>query len=350
MNAPAPHSTFATGRGKLFGHLAMVGFAAFVAGSFSLGAIAAPYLAPAALNAARFVIGTGIMAGVALALAGGRIERPRAVWRYGVLGALMAVFFITMFVALRLTDPVSTGAVFTLMPLASAGFGWLFLGQMPRGIVVASLVLAAFGSLWVIFRGDLSAAANFQVGKGELIFFVGVLCHAAYGPLLRRFNRGETGVVFTLWTVTATGLCIAAWGWRDIVATDWVGLPPEAWLLYIANLLWTVAYDTYYAMADREDDLKIGVKSTAILFGDADRLIIASLQGMALFCLLLAGARFELGLAFHLGLAVAAACFAWEYHKTRNRKPMACFNAFLHNHWAGLAIFAGIVLDYALRS
>lgn len=237
MNAPAPHSTFATGRGKLYGHLAMVGFAAFVAGSFSFGAIAAPYLAPAALNAARFAIGTGVMAGVALALAGGRIERPRAVWRYGVLGALMAVFFITMFIALRLTDPVSTGAVFTLMPIASAGFGWLFLGQMPRGVVVASLVLAALGSLWVIFRGDLSAAANFQVGKGELIFFVGVLCHAAYGPLLRRFNRGETGVVFTLWTVAATGLCIAAWGWRDIVATDWASLPPTVWLtiLYLGT-------------------------------------------------------------------------------------------------------------------
>lgn len=237
MNAPTPHTTFATGRGKLYGHLAMVGFAAFVAGSFSFGAIAAPSLAPAALNVARFVIGTGIMAGVALALAGGRIERPRAVWRYGVLGALMAVFFITMFVALRLTDPVSTGAVFTLMPIASAGFGWLFLGQMPRGVVVASLVLAALGSLWVIFRGDVSAAANFQVGKGELIFFVGVLCHAAYGPLLRRFNRGETGVVFTLWTVAATGLCIAAWGWRDIVATDWASLPPEAWLtiLYLGT-------------------------------------------------------------------------------------------------------------------
>ena len=74
------------------------------------------------------------------------------------------------------------------------------------------------------------------------------------------------------------------------------------------NLLWTVAYDTYYAMTDREDDLKIGVKSTAILFGDADRIIIATLQGLALLCLLLAGSRFELGLWFHLGLLGAAAC------------------------------------------
>lgn len=126
-------------------------------------------------------------------------------------------------------------------------------------------------------------------------------------------------------------------------------LPATAWLIYIANLLWTVAYDTYYAMTDREDDLKIGIKSTAILFGDADRAIIATLQGLALLCLLLAGSRFELGLYFHLGLLGALACFAWEFHSTRDRDPQACFKAFLHNHWAGLAIFIGVVADYALR-
>ena len=110
-------------------------------------------------------------------------------------------------------------------------------------------------------------------------------------------------------------------------------LPPEAWLLFIANLLWTVAYDTYYAMADRDDDLKIGIKSTAILFGEADRVIIVTLQGLALFCLLLAGVRFELGQWFHLGLVIAAGCFAWEFWKTQSRKPQVCFKAFLHNHW-----------------
>ena len=140
-----------------------------------------------------------------------------------------------------------------------------------------------------------------------------------------------------------------SWGMPMAFSAETGSVPPEAWLLYIANLLWTVAYDTYYAMADREDDLKIGVKSTAILFGDADRLIIACLQGLALLCLLLAGSKFQLGLCFQLGLLVAAACFVWEYRQTRNRKPMACFNAFLHNHWAGLAIFLGIAADYAIR-
>ncbi|HSX70818.1 MAG TPA: 4-hydroxybenzoate octaprenyltransferase [Pseudomonas sp.] len=125
--------------------------------------------------------------------------------------------------------------------------------------------------------------------------------------------------------------------------------PPEAWLLYIANLLWTVAYDTYYAMTDREDDLKIGVKSTAILFGEADRSIILALQGLALLCLAMAGARFSLGIWFLLGLLGAAACFAWEFWYTRDRDPQKCFAAFLHNHWAGLAILLGIVVDFALR-
>lgn len=143
----------------------------------------------------------------------------------------------------------------------------------------------------------------------------------------------------------------AAYSWGILMTFTASGdaLPPAAWLLYLANLLWTVAYDTYYAMTDRDDDLRIGVKSTAILFGDADRLIIAILQGLSLLCLLLAAARFELGAAFHLGLAVAAACFAWEYWSTRSGERQACFRAFLHNHWAGLAILAGTIADYALR-
>jgi len=143
----------------------------------------------------------------------------------------------------------------------------------------------------------------------------------------------------------------AAYSWGILMAfTAQTGsLPAGAWLLYFANLLWTVAYDTYYAMTDREDDLKIGVKSTAILFGDADRAIILGLQGLSLLCLLLAGSRFELGTCFYLGLAVAALCFAWEFHATRRREPQVCFRAFLHNHWAGLAILLGVVLDYALK-
>jgi 4-hydroxybenzoate polyprenyltransferase len=168
--------------------------------------------------------------------------------------------------------------------------------------------------------------------------FGGVALAACY-PLMKRY---------TFYPQVVLGAAFS-WGIPMAFTAETGSLPPEAWLLFIANLLWTVAYDTYYAMADREDDLKIGLKSTAILFGEADRLIIATLQGLALLCLLLAGARFELGLYFHLGLLLAAGCFAWQYWNTRSREAQACFQAFLHNHWAGLAIFIGLVADYALR-
>ncbi len=126
-------------------------------------------------------------------------------------------------------------------------------------------------------------------------------------------------------------------------------LPMPLWLLFIANLLWTVAYDTEYAMCDREDDLRIGIKSTAILFGDADRLITGLLQGLTLVCLLLVGARFDLGLYYYLGLLGMTLGFAWQHWLMRERERLACLQAFLSNHWAGMLVFIGLALDYALR-
>ena len=166
----------------------------------------------------------------------------------------------------------------------------------------------------------------------------GALALAATYPFMKRY---------TYYPQVVLGAAFS-WGIPMAFTAETGSLPAAAWLLYIANLLWTVGYDTYYAMTDREDDLKIGVKSTAILFGDADRVIILSLQGLALGCLLLAGSHFELGGWFHLGLLAAAGCFVWEFWYTRDRDPQRCFKAFLHNHWAGLAIFVGIALDYAL--
>jgi 4-hydroxybenzoate polyprenyltransferase len=168
--------------------------------------------------------------------------------------------------------------------------------------------------------------------------FGGVALAACY-PLMKRY---------TYYPQVVLGAAFS-WGMPMAFSAQTGELPATLWLLYLANLLWTVAYDTYYAMVDRDDDLQIGVKSTAILFGDADRLIIGCLQGLALLCLVLAGARFELGAYYYTGLTVAAGCFVWQLWSTREREPQACFAAFLHNHWAGLAIFLGIVTDYALR-
>ena len=123
-------------------------------------------------------------------------------------------------------------------------------------------------------------------------------------------------------------------------------LPPTLWLVYLGNLLWTMAYDTAYAMVDREDDLKIGIKSAAILFGQYDRVMIALLQTSSLICLYFAGQAFGLGLYYNASLVVSAVLFGYQQYLIRKRKPDACFRAFLNNNWVGMAIFVGIALNY----
>ena len=125
-------------------------------------------------------------------------------------------------------------------------------------------------------------------------------------------------------------------------AVDW----PSCLELMLANVCWVIAYDTYYAMADREDDLKIGVKSSAILFGRHDRLIIALLQAAALLLLMQLGINHGRGNLYFAGVAAAAWIAVYQQWITRTREPAACFRAFLNNNWFGAAIFLGLLLDY----
>ena len=127
-------------------------------------------------------------------------------------------------------------------------------------------------------------------------------------------------------------------------------LPPEAWLVYIAVEVWTVVYDTFYAMVDRDDDLKIGVKSTAIYFGNEDRLITGILQISVLFILVIMGSRFHLGFIYFVSVVVVAALFVYQQRLIKNRQREKCFRAFLNNNYVGLVLFAGIALHYILAS
>lgn len=139
-----------------------------------------------------------------------------------------------------------------------------------------------------------------------------------------------------------------AFGWAVPMAfaAQTGGVPAIAWLVFIAAVLWTTTYDTMYAMVDREDDIRIGVKSTAILFGDQDRLMIGLLQILLFIVLLVIGARMAMGTGYHVGLMVAAALALYQQYLIRNREPADCFHAFLNNNWLGCAVFAGIVIDY----
>jgi len=127
-------------------------------------------------------------------------------------------------------------------------------------------------------------------------------------------------------------------------------LPLIAWVLFVSGVLWTTAYDTMYAMVDREDDLVIGIRSSAILFGRADRWVIGVLQAGALAGLGLAGSLAQLGHWYWAGLAVAAAFAVYQQWLIKDREPDACFRAFLNNNLFGLAVFGGIALDYLFRA
>ena len=142
-----------------------------------------------------------------------------------------------------------------------------------------------------------------------------------------------------------------AFGWSVPMAfaAQSGSLPDVTWLLLTATVLWATAYDTLYAMVDREDDLQVGVKSTALLFGEADTLIIGVIQGTFILTLLIVGNKLDLGMFYYLGLVAATVLLIYQQFLIRDREPDQCFKAFLNNNWVGLAIFAGIVAHYIVK-
>ncbi|MFQ1699631.1 DMT family transporter [Loktanella agnita] len=227
--------------GARAGHLAMLLFSLLVAGSFPLGAMAANEITPAALNAVRFWIATGIIGTAALATTGLPRSAAAAPWRYILLAGFFITYFVLMFTGLKTAAPVSAAAVFTLTPILTAGFGYLLLGQVLTGRIALALIIGGLGALWVIFRADFQAILRFQVGPGEAIYFWGCVSHAVYTPLVRKLNRGEPAIVFTFGMLLAGSVMLTAWAWGDLMATDWAALP---WIVWI-----TILYTAVFASA-----------------------------------------------------------------------------------------------------
>ena len=223
------------------GHFAMLAFSALVAGSFSLGSMAAPHIAPEALNAVRFVAASILMSVVVIVTGGIDRSAFRAPWRYFALAFFFCTYFVLMFEGLKTGAPVSMAAVFTLTPVIAAGFGWLLLRQVLTSRMALALSIGATGALWVIFRADLSAFLGFSIGRGEVIFFFGCIAHAVYTPLVPKLNRGERPAVFTLGTLLAGSLLLALVGSRSLMQTDWSALPGIVWI--------TIAYTSVFASA-----------------------------------------------------------------------------------------------------
>jgi 4-hydroxybenzoate polyprenyltransferase len=141
-----------------------------------------------------------------------------------------------------------------------------------------------------------------------------------------------------------------SWGVPMAFAALLGALPRVAWVMFVATIIWVTIYDTLYAMVDREDDLKIGVNSSAIVFADMDRLIVGALQLTMLMALLLMGRSLAFGNAYLVALGVAALFFLYQQWLIRAREPDACLRAFLNNHYVGMSIFIGILLEYIYRA
>jgi 4-hydroxybenzoate polyprenyltransferase len=175
-----------------------------------------------------------------------------------------------------------------------------------------------------------------QLNKSTLLLAVAGGFLAISYPFVKRFlpvPQMYLGVTF-------------GWGIPMAFMAQYEQLPRVAWLLLLANVLWVTVYDTIYAMVDRDDDLKIGVRSTAILFGDSDRHIIAVLQIMTLLTLYLVGSSLHMGHWYQAGLWAGAVFFAYQLWLIRGREREACFRAFLNNNYFGMAVFIGMALEY----
>ncbi|MEL7025997.1 MAG: DMT family transporter [Pseudomonadota bacterium] len=217
----------------------MLTFSALVAGSFSLGRLATPEIDPSAFMAARFFF-AAVLLGLAVWLTMGRSAlRFPSPWRYTILGALYAGYFVGMFWALRYGEPVSLAAVFTLTPILAGIAGWILLRQVTTSRMALALAIGASGALWVIFRADLGALLAFAVGRGELIFFFACVSHAVYIPVVRMVNRGEAILPFTTGVLAAAFVVLMPIAARPILATEWMALPAIVWI--------TLAYITVFA-------------------------------------------------------------------------------------------------------
>jgi len=196
----------------------------------------------------------------------------------------------------------------------------------PRSALLFAAVLCILAFLLVLFTNQ----------KTVLLSFAAAALAACY-PFMKRYTHLPQIVLGAAF----------AWSIPMAFAAQQNAMPALLWLIYLAVLLWTTAYDTFYAMVDRDDDIIIGVKSTAILFGKQDRLITALLQLMMIVVMIMVGFQFNLGNWYFAGLAGAAVLFAYQQYLIRYRDRDDCLKAFLNNQWVGAIIFAGIFLHYS---
>ena len=202
---------------------------------------------------------------------------------------------------------------------------------LTSGMITPREALAVFAVL-----GILAFALVLTLNRLTILLSFGGMLLAASYPFMKRYHylpQVHMGAAF-------------GWAVPMAFAAQTGTLPKIAWLLYVATLVWAVAYDTIYSMVDREDDLRIGVKSTAILFGEYDRVMIGLLQALFVLAMILVGLDLAFSAIYFVALVAAALFLVYQQLLIEDRLPAHCFSAFLNNHWVGAVVFAGIMGHY----
>jgi len=206
---------------------------------------------------------------------------------------------------------------------------------LATGRISAGEALALFIALSLVGFGLVLLTNPLTV----LLSVGGALILSVY-PFMKRYTHFPQVVLGLAW----------AWSIPMAFAAQRNALPWQLWIPAVAVVCWTMVFDTFYAMVDRDDDLEIGIKSTAILFGRWDLAIIAAFQVATVTALALSGVAFALGGVYYLGVAIVGGLFAQQLYSARHRDRDGCFKAFMDNRWVGLALFVAIVADYSMNS
>ena len=248
------------------GHMAMLMFSLLVSGSFVLGSIIANLISPDLVTFLRFLIAFIAIAILILYQSKFCFLKYLSIGRSLILGALISIYFITMFEGLKTASSTSMAVVFTLTPLLAGFFDLIFSNRVMSKKVWITVVVAAIGALWIIFDGNIQNFINFKVGYGEKLFFIGCICHALYAALIPRFNNDEPAIVQTFGTLISGIIILGLLSNKEVIYYSWIDFPVIVLLtiLYLAIFATAASFFLIQYSAVRLSSIKVMAYTYAV--------------------------------------------------------------------------------------
>ena len=248
------------------GHMAMLMFSLLVSGSFVLGSIIANLISPDLVTFLRFLIAFIAIAILILYQSKFCFLKYLSIGRSLILGALISIYFITMFEGLKTASSTSMAVVFTLTPLLAGFFDLIFSNRVMSKKVWITVVVAAIGALWIIFDGNIQNFINFKVGYGEKLFFIGCICHALYAALIPKFNNGEPAIIQTFGTLISGIIFLGLFSNKEIIYHSWIDFPVIVLItiLYLAIFATATSFFLIQYSAVRLSSIKVMAYTYAV--------------------------------------------------------------------------------------